>query len=45
MDKWEKLREIITNFHDNNTEKPEVEFLTRYLLAWMKDLDETCGSH
>ena len=41
MNKWEKMREIIESLHSNNMEKPEVEFLTRYLLTWMKDLDET----
>lgn len=40
MDRWEKLREVITNLHNGNTDNPDIEFLTRYLLAWMEDLDE-----
>lgn len=40
MDKWNELREMIQELHDNNAQKPDVESTTRFLLNYMKVLDE-----
>lgn len=40
MDKWNELRETIQELHDNNTQKPDVESTTRFLLNYMEVLDE-----
>ena len=40
MDKWETLRLTIKDMYDNNKDKPDVEYLTMYLLNFMRALDE-----
>jgi hypothetical protein len=40
MDKWTELRETITELNANNADKPDVVFVTDFLLRLMKVLDE-----
>ena len=35
MDKWMELKETIQELHDNNSDKPDVENVTRFLLNLM----------
>lgn len=39
MDKWTELRETLQELHENNTDKPDVENVTRFLLNLMDVLD------
>ena len=39
MDKWTELRETLQELHANNTDKPDVENVTRFLLNLMDVLD------
>ena len=40
LDKWTELRETIRELHENNTDKPDVENVTKFLLNLMDVLDE-----
>ena len=39
MDKWQELREVIQELHDNNKNKEDVVFVTHFLLNLMDVLD------
>ena len=39
MDKWTELRKTLQELHENNTDKPDVENVTRFLLNLMDVLD------
>lgn len=39
MDKWEKLRMSVLELHENNSEKEDVEAVTKYILNLMDVLD------
>ena len=45
MDKWMELKETIQELHDNNSDKPDVENVTRFLLNLMnvKEKNENCA--
>ena len=37
---WERMREELTELHENNTANPDVEGVTRFLLNWMKVVEK-----
>lgn len=37
---WERMREELTELHENNMDKPDVECITRFLLNWMKVVEK-----
>lgn len=37
---WERMREELTELHENNMDKPDVEGITRFLLNWMKVVEK-----
>ena len=37
---WERMREELTEIHENNMDKPDVEGITRFLLNWMKVVEK-----
>lgn len=39
MDKWEKLRLSVLELHENNSEKEDVEAVTKYILNLMDVLE------
>ena len=42
---WQELRETIQELHDENTDKPDVENVTKYLLNFISVLDEGDDTH
>ncbi len=45
MDKWTELRETVQELHENNSDKPDVENVTKYLLNFISVLDEGDDTH
>lgn len=43
--KWTELRKEIQELHDNNAENQDLERITRYLLYFMRVLDEGDDTH
>ena len=38
--RWERMREELTELHENNIDNPDVEGVTRFLLNWMKVVEK-----